>query len=74
MCTITATEFKTNFGKYLDLALKEDILITRNGHPLFILSKTKSDSWSDFANKWNDTERYDVDENDPKIAHMLGKL
>lgn len=28
---ITATEFKTNFGKYLDLTAKEDIFITRNG-------------------------------------------
>ena len=29
--TVTATEFKTNFGKYLDLIAKEDIFITRNG-------------------------------------------
>ena len=28
---VTATEFKTNFGKYLDLITKEDIFITRNG-------------------------------------------
>ena len=28
---VTATEFKTNFGKYLDLVSKEDIFITRNG-------------------------------------------
>ncbi len=28
---VTATEFKTNFGKYLDLLSKEDIYITRNG-------------------------------------------
>ena len=28
---ITATEFKANFGKYLELIAKEDILITRNG-------------------------------------------
>ena len=27
----TATEFKANFGKYLELITKEDILITRNG-------------------------------------------
>ena len=29
--TITATEFKTNFGKYLDLIKREDIFITKNG-------------------------------------------
>ena len=28
---ITATEFKTNFGKYLDQLQSEDIYITRNG-------------------------------------------
>ena len=28
---VTATEFKSNFGKYLDLLLNEDIFITRNG-------------------------------------------
>lgn len=28
---ITATEFKLNLGKYLDLVSKEDIFITRNG-------------------------------------------
>ncbi|MCM1256336.1 MAG: type II toxin-antitoxin system Phd/YefM family antitoxin [Roseburia sp.] len=28
---VTATEFKTNFGKYLDMLLTEDIFITRNG-------------------------------------------
>lgn len=29
--TVTATEFKTNFGKYLDMIETEDIFITRNG-------------------------------------------
>ena len=28
---VTATESKTNFGKYLDMLTKEDIFITRNG-------------------------------------------
>ena len=28
---VTATECKTNFGKYLDMLTKEDIFITRNG-------------------------------------------
>lgn len=28
---VTATEFKTNFGKYLDMISKEYIFITRNG-------------------------------------------
>lgn len=28
---VTATEFKSNFGKYLELIKKEDIFITKNG-------------------------------------------
>lgn len=28
---VTATEFKANFGKYLELISEEDIFITRNG-------------------------------------------
>lgn len=28
---VTATEFKTNFGKYLELIAMEDIFIIRNG-------------------------------------------
>ena len=28
---LTSTEFKNNFGKYLDMLTKEDIFITRNG-------------------------------------------
>ncbi len=28
---ITATQFKTNFGKFLDLSRKEDIWIKKNG-------------------------------------------
>ena len=31
MIEITATEFKTNFGHYLDLVPTEDIWVTRNG-------------------------------------------
>lgn len=32
--SITATEFKNNLGKYLLLASKEDIYITRNGQTI----------------------------------------
>ena len=28
---VTATEFKANFGKYLELIAKEHVFITRNG-------------------------------------------
>jgi prevent-host-death family protein len=43
---ITATEFKSNLGRYLELVDKEDIVITRNGKriaKLIAANKDKSD-------------------------------
>lgn len=40
---ITATEFKNNIGKYLALASKEDIYITKNGKSIAKLTNTKQD-------------------------------
>ena len=37
--TVTATEFKTNFGKYLEIVMDEDILITKNGKVIAQLSR-----------------------------------
>ena len=48
MIKITATNFKTNFGKYLNMASREDIQITKNGADIAILSAPKSKrSWVD---------------------------
>lgn len=41
--TITATEFKTNFGKYLALALHQDIYITKNGKNIAKLTSPAED-------------------------------
>ena len=32
--TITATELKENLGQYLDMAMREEIVITKNGKPV----------------------------------------
>jgi len=40
---ITATELKTNIGKYLSLASKEDIIITKNGKSIAKLTNTNED-------------------------------
>lgn len=34
---VTATEFKQNMGKYLEMVEKEDITITRNGKKVGVL-------------------------------------
>ena len=41
MIQVTATDFKTNFGKYLNLASKEEILITKNGVDIALLVPPK---------------------------------
>jgi prevent-host-death family protein len=40
---ITATELKNNLGKYLDLAIKEDIIITKNGKHIAKLTSAAKD-------------------------------
>ena len=41
--TITATEFKKNLGKYMQLALSEDVYITKNGTVLVKMSNPDKD-------------------------------
>ena len=38
---VTATEFKTNIGKYLTMADTEDIIITRNGKSVAKLTNAR---------------------------------
>ena len=38
---VTATEFKTNFGKYIMLADMEDIIITKNGRSVAKLTNAR---------------------------------
>lgn len=41
--TITATEFKLNLGKYLEMVDEEEIIITKNGKSIARLSKPESE-------------------------------
>ena len=41
MCTITATEFKTNFGKYAKLGQEESIQVTSRGKVIFEITPAK---------------------------------
>ena len=40
---VTATDLKTNLGKYLDLLDSEDIIITRNGRRIARLIRDEED-------------------------------
>ena len=37
MCTVTATEFKRQFGKYIELGQKEEIQVTLRGRVIFTI-------------------------------------
>ncbi|MBE6126877.1 MAG: type II toxin-antitoxin system Phd/YefM family antitoxin [Erysipelotrichaceae bacterium] len=41
MCTITTTEFKNNYGKYILLAEKEKIEVTKRGVVIFTMVPKK---------------------------------
>lgn len=40
---VTATELKSNLGRYLELAEHEDILISKNGHTIAKLSNPNTE-------------------------------
>lgn len=42
MCTITTTEFKNNFGKYIELGQKEEIKVVRRGQIIFTIVPEKT--------------------------------
>lgn len=35
---VSATEFRTNVGKYLDIAMKEDVYVVKHGKPIVVVS------------------------------------
>lgn len=43
MCEISATEFKTHFGKYIEIAKNEEIIVTHRGKPIFTIVPKKED-------------------------------
>jgi prevent-host-death family protein len=43
MMVITATELKMNIGKYLNMAMTEDIVVTRNGKNIVKLTNLRQE-------------------------------
>ena len=72
MLQVTATEFKTNLGKYLSLVSREEIIITKNGIDVAVLSPPKpSRSWvDDLIGVIPDTV---IDEKQIKAERLAGK-
>lgn len=63
MIKATATEVKNNFGKYIRLAAKEDIIITSNGREVGMLTGIQEDDGDDglFTTFREDSAAYDFE-------------
>lgn len=58
MCIITATELKENLKKYIELSAIEDVLVTKNGKVVTMLTSTglresAVDAFLSLAGKYN---------------------
>ena len=66
---VTATEAKNNFGKYIELALNQEIVITRNGSPIARLLGI-NETVSFLSDRLVGLVPRDVDENDAKSERL----
>lgn len=65
MIVVSATEFKTNLGHYLDIVKNEDIVITRNGKRIAKLSDVATNK-TDILNSLTGILPSDVSLNDAR--------
>jgi len=72
MIQVTATDFKTNLGKYFSLVGREDIHITKNGMDVAILTAPKPmRSWVDDIS--GIIPNVDIDEKQIKAERLTKK-
>ncbi len=64
MCTITATELKENFGKYMKLGQKEEIEVTHRGEPIFVIVPKKEQLKKEWASLFGSLPREAYDDDD----------
>ena len=67
---ITATEAKANFGKYIQLAAKEDIYITKNGYTVCRMTKPEVDRTKVLKELTGVVKLEDVDEYEMKMERL----
>ncbi len=71
--TITATEFKLNLGKYLDMVDKEEIIITKNGKSIARLSKPESEKIALLDSLVGVAKNANIDDLDPIRTERLAR-
>ena len=69
---ITATELKSNLGKYLQLVEKEDVIINKNGKTIAVLSNPNKDRLS-ILNSLKGILPKDISENNIRNERLLSK-
>ena len=69
---VTATEVKNNFGKYIELALNQEIVITKNGSPIARLLGM-NEMVSFLSDRLVGLVPPDVDENDAKSERLASQ-
>jgi len=66
---VTSTDVQNNFGKYLELALGQEIVITKNGMPIARLLGMK-ETVSFLSDRLVGIVPQDIDENDAKSERL----
>jgi prevent-host-death family protein len=74
MKTITAAAAKNSFGKFLDMAQREPVLVTKNNRPIgvFLSMEDLEDTiWAERALKAHEAGYLSVDESESLIQSLL---
>lgn len=69
---VTATEFKANFAKYLELIVKEDIFITHNGKTIAKVVNPQISAVDSLRGMLNGIS-HDIDMDSLREEHLLKK-
>jgi len=69
MMIVKSTEMQNNFGKYLEIASEQEIVITKNGLPVARLLGM-SDTLSFLADRLVGVLPYDTDEDEMKAERL----
>jgi len=74
---VTATEFKQNLGRYLELSNDEEIVITKNGRPQSFLIGRRQRMEDDLNGLRGALKRYELSQEeinaDPRLARLLSR-
>ncbi|MGL5447188.1 MAG: type II toxin-antitoxin system Phd/YefM family antitoxin [Rhabdaerophilum sp.] len=76
MKSITAAEAKNSFGKFLDMARREPVLVTKNNRPVgvFLSMEDLEDTiWAEKALKAHAEGYLAADESEKLIQNLLAK-